>query len=121
MRALAAGLGAALICQIPLSAQERDRSLERITVALQQPAPIMEGIVTADGLAPPPVKFGPFTLVPPEMRGEFIRVSVPIGEYVTKAFKGIAAVNRRHQEAAARRRVDAALKQFLDQRPPTPD
>lgn len=120
MRPLAAGLGVALICQLPVFAQERerDRSLERISLALQQPAPITEGAFPTEGLSPPPVRFGPFTLVPPEMRGEFIRISFPIGEYVSQAMKGIAAVNQRHREAAAKRRVEAALKQFLEQQPP---
>ena len=120
MRPIAAVLGVALICQLPLSAQEQeqDRSLERISLALQQPASITGGVFPTEALPAPPVRFGPFTLVPPEMRGEFLRVSFPIGEYVSKAFKGIAAANQRHEEAAARRRVEAALKQFLEQQPP---
>jgi hypothetical protein len=118
MRALAVGLGVALTWQLPLSAQERDPTLERISLALQQPAPITEGVFATETPAPPPVRFGPFTLVPPELRGEFVRVSFPIGEYVSKAFKGLAAANQRHQEAAARRRVEAALKHFLEQPPP---
>jgi hypothetical protein len=65
-----------------------------------------------------PKSVGVFTLLPPERPGEILRISVPIGELVSRAFKGVAAANRRRQEAAARRRVDAALEWFTEQRPP---
>jgi hypothetical protein len=117
MKRLGTGVCLALMAPLTGSGQERDRSLERVSVAIHQPAPIRDGVFASRTL-PAPVTFGPFTLVPPEMRGELIRVSFPIGEYVAKAFKGMAAVNRRHQEAAARRRVEAALEEFLDQHPP---
>jgi hypothetical protein len=119
MRRLGAGVCLALIWPLAASGQERDRSFERVSLAVRQPAPISDGVFAARTL-PPPVTFGPFTLVPPEMRGEIIRVSFPIGEYVAKAFKGIASVNQRRQEAAARRRVDAALERFLERQPPPP-
>jgi hypothetical protein len=50
--------------------------------------------------------------MPPVSPGEMIRVSIPIGELVTRAFKGIAASNRRRQEIAVRRKVAAELEQF---------
>jgi hypothetical protein len=56
------------------------------------------------------------TVVQPTLPGEMIRVSIPIGELVTRAFKGVAAANGRRREAAARRRVDAALQRFTEQR-----
>jgi hypothetical protein len=46
-----------------------------------------------------------------------VRVSVPIGELVSRAFKGAAAASRRRQEAAARRKVEAALEWFKEQPP----
>lgn len=60
----------------------------------------------------PPTKLGIFTLVPPTSRGEMVRVSIPIGELVTRAFAGVAAANQRRQEAAARRRVEEALEEL---------
>jgi hypothetical protein len=117
MKRLGAAVCLVSICPLAASGQERDRSFERIRLAVQQPAPISDGAFATRTL-PPPVTFGPFTLVPPEMRGEIIRVSFPIGEYVAKAFKGIASTNQRHQEAAAKRRVEAALEQFLERRQP---
>jgi hypothetical protein len=99
------------MCSAPVLAQERDRSFERINLALQQPSPIVRDVPLVE--SPSPTKLGIFTLLPPTSRGEMVRVSVPIGELVMKAFTGVA--NRRRQEAAARRRVDADLKWFAEQ------
>jgi hypothetical protein len=110
MKALARGLLAALAFSPALAAQERDRSLERISLALQQPLPIFRGVDPVEN--PLPRRLGIFTMVPPTERGEIVRVSIPIGELVSRAFKGVAAANRRRQEAAARRKVEAALEWF---------
>lgn len=110
MKALAGGLVAMLVGSASLLAQERDRSLERITLALQQPAPVVGGAVAVESAAPR--TWGIFTLVPPQLPGEIVRVSVPIGDLMSRAFRGVAAANQRREEAAARRRVDAELKQF---------
>ena len=91
-------------------AQERPLSLERIDLALQQPFLIVPGTAPVDGAAP--TKLGIFTFVQPVRRGEMVRVSIPIGELVTRAFRSVGAVNQRRQEAAARRRVEAALSEF---------
>jgi hypothetical protein len=116
MKALAGSLllwGAYLV---PLAGQERDRSLERIAFALQQPHTMirsMDPIETAG-----PRTFGIFTFVRPELPGEFVRISVPIGELVSRAFKGISEAKQRRQEETARRRVEADLKWFAAQHPP---
>jgi hypothetical protein len=108
MRRLAAGLVVLSAMTAPTAAQERDRSLERIGVALKQPA------IAVPAFEPtPPQKLGPLTLVEPQLRGELVRVSLPVGEYVTKAIRGIAGANQRRKECAARRRVEADLKAFL--------
>ena len=113
MRAFAAGIIVSSVCSAPLLAQERDRSLERISLTLQQPSPIVRSV------GPPevdlPKKLGIFTLVSPALRGEMARVSVPVGEFVTGAVTRVGAAHQRRQEEAARRRVQAALKQFADQ------
>ena len=107
MKGLAAGLLVWFVSSVPLPAQERDRSLERISLALQQPFPTLRVTVPPDEAVPR--KFGIFTLVPPAGRGEIVRVSIPIGELVSRAFKGVAAAHQRRQESAARREVEAAL------------
>ena len=113
MKGFASGLVAWLVCWAPLGAQERDQSLERISIALQQPSTSLRGVAPVESDLPK--QLGIFTLVPPVKRGEMIRVSVPIGEIVTGAFRGVASANQRRKEAAARRRVEAALKQFKEQ------
>jgi hypothetical protein len=108
MRRLAAGLVLVSIWPSTLLGQERDRSLERISIALQQPPPLVGGLPSPEAAAQP-TRLGILTLVPPTGRGEIVRVSLPVGELVVRAFKGMAAANRRRQEAAARREVEAAL------------
>ena len=112
MRALTGGLLILLSCAAPLLGQERDRSLERIRLELQQPLPPVR--VDADEITAPKT-FGIFTLMPPTGRGEMIRVSIPIGELVSRAFKGAAAAHRKRNEAAARRQVEAELEWFKAQ------
>ena len=101
MRGVAGSLVVSLLCAASVGAQERDRALERISLALQQPLPAVRGIDAVDSVAPK--KFGIFTLVPAQGPGEIVRISVPIGELVSRAFKSVAAAARRRQEAAARR------------------
>jgi hypothetical protein len=113
MKALAGGLLALVLVSAPLLAQERDRSLERISLALQQPLASVRGVAPVDSVAPK--RFGPVTFVPPTRPGEILRVSVPIGELISRAFKGATAANRRRREAAARRSVEAALERFNEQ------
>lgn len=116
MKGLSAGLFVSVACSVPLLAQERDRSLERINLALQQPPPAVPVLAPVESAAP--TTFGIFTVVPPIGRGEIVRVSVPIGELVSRAFKRAAAANRRRHEAGARRTVEAALEGFKRQQPP---
>ena len=117
MKGVAAGILVSVAFSAPLLAQERDRSLELIRVTLQQPLPIVTGVHSDESARPKTL--GIFTLVPPTRPGEIIRVSVPIGELVSRAFKGAAAANRRRQEAAARRKVEAALEWFNGQQTST--
>jgi hypothetical protein len=53
------------------------------------------------------------TLVPPEMNGEVVRVSVPIGELVSKATGAISDANHRRAERKADERVRKDLEQFI--------
>jgi hypothetical protein len=108
MKRLAPGLVVALTCQALLAAQERDRSLERIALALQRPQEAVDGLGVVKSTLPKTL--GVFTLVAPTGPGEVLRISVPIGEFVSRAFKNVAAASHRRQETAARRRVQAELR-----------
>ena len=113
MRGLAAGILLSSLCSAPLLAQDGDRSLQRISIALHQPPLIVRGVAPFESASPK--KLGIFTFVPPTAPGELVRVSIPIGELVSRAFKGVAAANQRRRESAARRQVEAALEWFAEQ------
>jgi hypothetical protein len=108
MKGLAGGVLVSLMCSAPLLAQERDRSFERISLALQQPLPIVPRVIDVQPAISKKVGF--VTLVPATKPGEIIRVSIPIGELVMRAFRNVAAANQRRQEEAARREVEEALR-----------
>jgi hypothetical protein len=113
MKALAGWLVVSATSTAPLLGQQRDRSLERMRLALEQPAEIVRGVSPVETAVPK--TFGSVTFVPPTLRGEMVRVTIPIGELVSRAFKGAAAANRRRQEAGARRTVEADLESFKQQ------
>ena len=115
MKGLAGGLLVSLVCWAPLGAQERDRSLERVRLALQQPVPIPLSVDQVESTLPKTL--GIFTLVQPTRPGEIVRLSIPIGEIVMRAFRSVGEANQRRHEAAARRKVAAALKWFEEQQP----
>ncbi len=52
MKGLAGGLFVTLTCWPPLIAQERDVSFERISLALQQPLPIVRGVDQVESAVP---------------------------------------------------------------------
>lgn len=103
-----------LVLAPSLQAQEKDRPLERISIAAQQRPPLVIGTLPMEDDFPK--KLGPFTLVQPVKRGEMIRLSLPVGEYVARAIDGIATANRRRKEAAVRRRIAEELKLLAEQR-----
>lgn len=118
MRPLAAAFVVSAALAAPAVAQPRDPAVQRLSLALQQPAPIAGGLDL--GKFTPPRTFGIFTVVAPELRGEMIRVSVPVGALVSQAYRSVAAANRRRQERAARRQVEADLRRFTVQPSPQP-
>jgi hypothetical protein len=91
----------------PLAVRAQESSLQRISIGLQQPAPVFGTTSLPTDPAPISRKLGPLTLVQPAMRGEFVRVSIPVGELMSRAVDHI-------RTAAARREVDVALKAFRD-------
>lgn len=119
IRRLTASVVVLSALSLPLSAQEPDtRSLEQISLELAKRPPSL-GMPIFEPL-PGAVKFGPFTLETPQLRGEMIRVSLPVGEYASRVARGLSVANRRRQEAAARRRIEAELKTFIERQRSTP-
>lgn len=112
-----------------LAAQTPDRTLERISLALERPPSVVSGADSGGALRimerrilgvpifeplPGTPKLGPFEFVAPQFRGEFIRLALPIGEYLSHRIRTLATANRRRQEQAARRRVEADLKAWRE-------
>ena len=88
--------------------------VQRVSIGLQQPAPVFGTTSLPTDRAQISRKLGPLTLVQPEMRGEFVRVSLPVGELISRAVDHIRTAAARREAAAARREVNVALKAFLD-------
>jgi hypothetical protein len=116
MKALASGLLLSLIYPALVAAQGRDRAIERISLALDQSAVGALGWTAPASDAPKTI--GIFTLLPPTGRGEILRVSVPIGDLVSRAIRSAASANRRRHESAARREVEAELESFKKRQTP---
>lgn len=119
MKRLVLGLLLSSLVTAMARGQEADRSLHRIGLGLEQPLPTLRARLT--DATTQRRTLGIFTMVPPERPGELVRISVPVGELVTRAFNGVAVANRRRHEAAARRQVAAALEEFARQRPRSPN
>jgi hypothetical protein len=76
-------------------------------------------IIRAEDLFPltRPTHLGMFTLVPPEANGEVVRVSIPIGEFVSRAARAISDANHRRAERKADERVRKDLDRLLGSAP----
>ena len=109
-------LGVLAICLgLPplLLAQENDRSVARISAALQRQSQLGSSALT--WTEPPPKKLGILTLVSPTEPGEMVRLRLPIGELLSKAAHGVSAANQRRRETSARHEVQKALSAFIAQ------
>ena len=87
-------------------------ALERVRVALQerQPSPLTVGPMVP--IPPDGRRFGILTVLPPETRGEFVLVRVPVGALVRGMAHSIATTQRRRAERVAREEVARALEDF---------
>jgi len=84
-------------------------SVESIRTALQSPRPSTPLHTPGIGLdAPPPRHFGVLTIVPPDTRGQFVNVSLPVGDLTMRATRAVAAARYRRAERDAREEVRRA-------------
>ena len=95
-----------------VAAPSSSASQERIRVALQQrqPSPLIVGPMVP--IPPDGRGFGILTFLPPDTRGEFVRVRVPIGALGRGVAHSMAATQHRRAERAAREDVARALEEF---------
>jgi len=94
------------------SARAEQTEPKRIDAALQTPPKL---IIRTEDLFPVrrPSRLGMFTLVPPETNGEVVRVSIPVGELVSKAARTIFDANHRRVDRKADERVRKDFEQFM--------
>jgi hypothetical protein len=92
---------------------------KRVSVS-PQPQPKL--VIRADELFPltPPKRLGMFTLVPPQRDGEILRVTIPVGELVSRTARAISDANHRRVERKADERVRKDLERFLAASPKGP-
>jgi hypothetical protein len=106
-------MSASVRAQQPPSDSPDAEHLQRIRVALTQPLVTTGAPSLFDGTAPVERHLGFLTFLPPDTRGEFIRVGVPIGAIVSRTTHALAAAQRHRAEKAAHddvARVVAALE-----------
>ncbi len=112
LAALASPCSLALVQAQEVAAPSSSASQERIRVALQQrpPSPLIVGPMVP--IPPDGRRFGILTFLPPDTRGQFVRVGVPIGALGSGVAHSMAATQHRHAERAAREDVARALEEF---------
>ena len=112
MKGIAASVFLILIGIAVDSARAEQTEPKRINTALQTPPKL---IIRTEDLFPPPrpTRLGVFTLVPPETNGEVVRVSIPIGQLVSRAARAVSAANHRRAERRADERVRKDLDRFF--------
>ena len=101
----------------PAWAQQPESSSapQRVRLSLQNPS--IQSTLTAPGWDQPGrTRIGILTLVPPQHRGELVRVSVPVGDLVTRAVRSVVAARQRRAERKAREEVQRVVRQIEAQR-----
>jgi hypothetical protein len=90
---------------------EEEQTAKRIDASLQTPPKL---IIRAEDLFPltGPSRLGMLTLVSPDANGEVIRLSIPVGELVSRAARAFSDANHRRAERRADERVRKDLGQF---------
>jgi molybdate transport system substrate-binding protein len=99
----------------PRTAQAPGSSAQRV-----RPAPRHQTIFTVDWSTwdeRSTRKLGPVTFATPAMRGEMVRVVVPIGDILTRAARGVSASRQQRRQERARREVQHEIRAFVARRP----
>lgn len=60
-------------------------------------------------------RFGFLTLETPDKRGEFVKVSVPVGDWSMRVARKVSSAQRQRRERKARETVERALRDFQAQ------
>ena len=115
MRVAIGALTVVLSLAVSAAAQQTEPpvSVEKVRVALQhQPVLKVPPLVS-----PSNPRLGIITFLPPITSGEMVKVSVPVGELVTRATRTVSTARRRRAERKAHEEVLRALEELRAQRP----
>lgn len=92
-------------------------SVERLRLALQeapQPSIVLPNEPALTG--PRRTRLGVLTIIPPDTRGEMVKIAIPVGTLVTRAAQSVSHAHRRRAERKAQERVLRELEDFHAQR-----
>ena len=108
--ALVLDVGVLCLCTVATvwAQQPESSSLQRVRASLQNP-PIQSKPFTPLWSEPGPKRIGILTLTAPQHPGEFVRVSLPVGDLVTRAVRGVGAAKHRRAERKAREEVQRVM------------
>src|SRR5215207_7320176 len=107
-----------MLCLVgPAWAQQPESlsSLQRARVSLQNP-PRDPKLSALPWMGSDRRKVGILTLIPAAHRGEIVRLSLPLGDLVTRAARSIGAANYRRAERRAREEVRRVMLEMEAQR-----
>jgi hypothetical protein len=82
-------------------------------ITKQSQSSVLEGQISLLGPSSKIPRLGIFTFHTPETQGEMVRVSIPVGELVMRAVRGIRAKQHRRAEEKARAEVIQTLADFF--------
>ena len=98
--------------------QSSQSSLEAVARGLQKPQPLSLDIPPIVSIPDETHRFGVFTVTTPDItRGEFFRVSLPVGEFVTGVAGKISMARYQRRERKAREAVARDLREFQARQP----
>jgi hypothetical protein len=103
---------AASMSGVPLQADQRPNQSSQTPEPLAVAAEGPRRLAIPTWIEPTPRKFGIFTIASPELPGEIVKVSVPVGELTMRAARAIGRAQYRRAEEKARKEVEQALKDF---------
>jgi len=116
MRIAGVGCLVLMLTAATLEAGQPGQSLEAVSRGLQKPQPLSFDIPPIVSIPDETRRFGIFTLTTPDVtRGEFFRVSVPVGEFVTGVAGKISKARYQRRERKAREAVARDLREFQAQ------
>jgi hypothetical protein len=105
-----------------VQAQQADSSAlnERLRLALQN-LPTQPALSIPRWIPPDSRQLGILTLMPPDRPGEIVRMSLPVGEFVTRGVRAWSSARHSRAERKAQENVQRVVRDFLTQKRSSPN